>query len=107
MSSGTADVTLLNAKITNKGAVRTAVFVGGNSTMHVKNTTIDVDKMMAVPWMLGLTGNIRATNLVDNGTAYYSDSHIRTQGWGALSTDDTKRVRMYVSNTTVETVDSG
>jgi hypothetical protein len=122
MSSGTADVTLSNARITNKGAVRTAVFVGGNSTMHVRNTTIDVangilpadykftievGKMMAVPWMLGLTGNIRATNLVDNGTAYYSDSHIRTQGWGALSTDDTKRVRMYVSNTTVEAVDSG
>jgi hypothetical protein len=122
MSSGTADVTVSNAKITNKGAVRTAVFVGGNSTMHVKNTTIDVangtlpadykftievGRMMAVPWMLGLTGNIRATNLVDNGTAYYSDSHIRTQGWGALSTDDTKRVRMYVTNTTVEAVDSG
>jgi hypothetical protein len=122
MSSGTADVTLSNAKITNKGAVRTAVFVGGNSTMHVNNTSIDVangtlpadykftievGKMMAVPWMLGLTGNIRATNLVDNGTAYYSDSHIRTQGWGALSTDDTKRVRMYVSNSTVEAVDSG
>jgi hypothetical protein len=122
MSSGMADVTVSNAKITNKGAVRTAVFVGGNSTMHVKNTTIDVangtlpadykftievGKMMAVPWMLGLTGNIRATNLVDNGTAYYSDSHIRTQGWGALSTDDTKRVRMYVTNTRVEAVDSG
>ena len=122
MSSGTAEVTVSHAKITNKGAVRTAVFVGGNSTMHVKNTTIDVangtlpadykftievGKMMAVPWMLGLTGNIRATNLVDNGTAYYSDSHIRTQGWGALSTDDTKRVRMYVSNTTVEAVESG
>jgi len=122
MSSGTADVTVSNAHITNKGAVRTAVFVGGSSTMHVKHSTIDVangtlpadykftievGKMMAVPWMLGLTGNVRATNLVDNGTAYYSDSHIRTQGWGALSTDDTKRVRMYVSNTTIEAVDSG
>jgi hypothetical protein len=122
MSSGTADVTVNNARIVNRGAVRTAVFVGGHSVMHVNNSsietyngtlptdykfTIDVGRMMEVPWMLGLSGNLRATNLVDHGTVYYNNSHIRTQGWGALSTDDAAVVRMYVRNCLIETVESG
>ena len=122
MSTGHADVIVNNAHITTRGAVRTAVFVGGDSVMHVNDSvietfngtlpadykfTIEVGRMKEVPWMLGLRGNVRATNLVDNGTVYYTDSHIRSQGWGALSTDDSKRVRMYVKDCVIETVDSG
>ena len=122
MVSGKSDLTVNDAIITTKGAVRTAVFAGGASTLHVNRAHIDVfngtlpadykfnidlGRMMEVPWMLGLTGNVRATNLVDHATAYWNDSHIRTQGWGAMSTDDTKRVRLYVRNSTIETVDSG
>jgi hypothetical protein len=60
-----------------------------------------------VPWMLGLTGNVRATNLVANATAYYNNSSIKAQGWGALSTDDTQSVRLYCINSSLETVESG
>jgi hypothetical protein len=122
MSSGTADVTVDKAIIRTKGAVRTAVFVGGDSTMHVNNSTIetlngvlpgdykfniDLGKMMEVPWMLGLSGNVRSTNVVANGTVYYTNTHLKSQAWGVLSTDDTKHVRMFVKNSTIETVDSG
>lgn len=122
MSTGRADVTVNNARIINRGAIRTAIFVGGDSTMRVNNSmiettngvlpsdyrfTVEVGRMMEVPWMLGLKGNVRATNLVANGTVYYTNSYIRTQGWGALSTDDARRVRMYVKNSLIETVDSG
>lgn len=121
-SGGYADVTVDNATITTNGAVRTAVFVGGNSSMAVNNSSIEVSngtlpedyvwnvdlgKMMEVPWMLGLTGNVRATNLVDSGTAWYNNSTIKAQGWGALSTDDTDSVRLYCINSTLETVESG
>jgi hypothetical protein len=122
MSSGNADVTVSNAKITTKGAVRTAIFVGGQSTMRVNDSSIEVfngtlpadykfnidaGKMMEVPWMLGLSGNVRATMLVDHGTVYYNRSHIKAQAWGALSTDGPGVFRMYVTDSLIETVDSG
>ncbi|KAH2813745.1 hypothetical protein KXV85_004925, partial [Aspergillus fumigatus] len=69
--------------------------------------TVDMGKMMEVPWMLGLSGNVRATNLVDYGTVYYNRSHIRAQGWGAVSTDDSIKVRMFVKDSLIETVESG
>ncbi|MFT4197831.1 MAG: hypothetical protein QM601_07980 [Pseudoxanthomonas sp.] len=122
MSSGNADVTVNAPKIRTHGAVRTAVFVGGHSTMHVNDAdievyngtlppdykfTIQVGKMMEVPWMLGLHGNVRATNLVDHGTVYYNRAHIKAQGWGALSTDDAAVTRMYVKDSLIEVTDSG
>jgi hypothetical protein len=122
MSSGDAEVTVNSPRIRTRGAVRTALFVGGHSTMRVNDAdietwngtlpadykfTIEVGRMMEVPWMLGLSGNVRATNLVDHGTVYFTNSRIRTQGWGALSTDDAARVRMFVKDSLIETVDSG
>ncbi len=121
-SGGHANVTVDNTTIVTSGAVRTAVFAGGNSTMSVNNSSIEVNngtlpddyeftvalgEMMEVPWMLGLTGNVRATNLVDNATAYYINSTVKAQGWGALSTDDTKSVRLYCIDSTLETEESG
>ena len=122
MSSGRADVTVNHANITTKGAVRTAAFIGGDSTMRINHSnidvyngvlpddyefTIEVGKMFEVPWMLGLSGNVRAINLVDNGTLYIDNSHIRAEGWGALSTDDVKTSRMFVTNSIIETTKSG
>ena len=62
---------------------------------------------MEVPWMLGLAGNVRASNLVDRGTMYINRSHIRAHGWGALSTDDNQKVRMFVKDSLIEVMDSG
>ncbi|MFT4249039.1 MAG: hypothetical protein QM581_13580 [Pseudomonas sp.] len=122
MSSGNAEVTVKSPKIRTKGAIRTAIFVGGHSVMHVDDAdievangtlppdykfTIEVGRMMEVPWMLGLSGNVRATNLVDHGTVYYNRAHIRAQGWGALSTDDAAVTRMFVKDSLIETLDSG
>lgn len=121
-TSGYADVSVDNASITTKGAIRTAAFVGGNSTMRMTNSdiyvqngtlpddyefTVALGEMMEVPWMLGLTGNVRATNLVANGTAYYINTTVKAQGWGTLSTDDTESVRLYCIDSTLETEESG
>ena len=122
MSSGYADVSVDHARISTNGAIRTAVFVGGNSTMSVDDSyiqvhngtlpddyefTVEIGKMMEVPWMLGITGNVRATNLVESGTAYYTNSTIKTQAWGALSTDYTDSVHLYCQNSKVITEESG
>jgi hypothetical protein len=124
-SGGNAKVTVNNAVINTTGVVRTAVFVGGNSDMTVNNADIYVHNgvlpadykggpitgsggvMMEPPWVLGIVGNVRATNVVANGTAHYNNSHIRAQGWGALSTDATKDVHLYATNSLIETIDSG
>lgn len=122
MSSGNADVTVDHASINTKGCIRTAIFAGGNSIMHVNNSDIqvhdgtlpegytfnvDLGKMMEVPWMLGLTGTCRATNLVGKATAYYTNDHIVSEGWGALSTDDNEGVKLYAKDCIIETLKSG
>ena len=125
VSEGKADVTVNNAVIVNHGVIRSAVVVKDNSIMHMNDSSIetysgtlpkDVTEpwngnnpygMIAVPWMLGLTGNNRATNVTGSGTAYYNNTHIRAQAWGALSTDACRDVKLYVTKSHIETVDSG
>ncbi len=122
MATGHADLTVERPIIRTHGAIRTAVFVGGSATVTLNDAeievsngtlppdyafTVDVGKMMEVPWMLGLSGNARATNLVEDATVHYNRSHIRVQGWGAMSTDVTKRTRMFVNDSLIEVIDSG
>jgi len=124
-TGGTARVTIDNASIITTGVVRTAVFVGGDSDVTVNNSTIEVHNgtlpadykggpitggggvMLEPPWVLGIVGNVRATNVVANGTAHYNNSHISAQGWGALSTDATQNVRLYATHSVIETIESG
>ncbi len=124
-TAGNAQVTINKADIRNVGVVRTAVFVGGNSVVNVNNSYIDVRNgtlpadyqggpitgkggvMMEPPWVMGISGNVRATNVVENGEVHYNNSTIKTQAWGALSTDATKNVKLFCKNSTVEVTDSG
>jgi hypothetical protein len=91
------------ARITNRGAVRTGVVAAGGSNVIVKNSaihtgdgtlppdyqsTVDLSYMEQAPWMLGIVGDVRATNLVGDDTrAAYVNSDVSSQGWGVLSTD--------------------
>jgi hypothetical protein len=116
-ASGYADVTVNKAEIITDGVIRSAAFVGGNATLHVNNSYIHtgspaqlpkvVTGMMEVPWMLGLTGTCRSTMLCDNGTAYYTNTHIVADGWGALSTDSVKSVKLYVTKCTIDLLKGG
>jgi hypothetical protein len=124
MVMGKADVTIDKASITTNGVLRNAVWAGGESILHVNDSSIETgnpplppgakdhftdggEVMMKVPFMLGMTGSCRATNLVESATAYYTNTHIKAQGWGALSTDASKAVRLYATNCIIETIDSG
>ena len=99
------DTTLVldGAKIKIHGAVRTTVVASGSSNVIVKNSdlqamngvlpadyvpNVTLGEMMAVPWMLGLSGNCRATNLLGMNTcATYINSSISSESWGVLSID--------------------
>ena len=100
--AGDAKVTVKGYTAVNRGVIRNAVVVTDNAEVIFQNADItckngtreeliqakkEVRGLPHVPWVLGLTGNNRATNLLGHGKATYIDSRIRAEGWGALSTD--------------------
>jgi hypothetical protein len=124
MAEGNADLVIDRARIITEGVVRTAVWAGENSTIEVNDSYIEARDgtlpedyaggpfngggvMMEVPWMLGITGNSRATNALGNATVYYNNSHIKAQAWGALSTDAVQDVKLYATDCRIEVEESG
>jgi hypothetical protein len=105
------------ADIYTNGVVRAGVVADDGANVVVKNSrirtydgvlpadylgTVDTSQMRAVPWMLGLTGNVRATNLLGTDTkAAYINSYIASQGWGVLSTDGCTTPKLTAINSTI------
>ncbi|MFG2967610.1 hypothetical protein ACGFZS_30500 [Streptomyces sp. NPDC048288] len=124
--TGAGDGTRLvvdGADIDNRGAVRTGVIardganvIVRNSRIHTREGVLPADyqpgfgaNMMTVPWMLGLSGNVRATNVLgENTSATYLDTAVSSESWGVLSTDSVRNSRLTAINSTVTlTGDSG
>ncbi|MEV6343885.1 hypothetical protein [Actinoplanes sp. NPDC051851] len=111
------------AKIDNTGAVRTGIEATDGANLIVKNSriathdgTLPADfeptlmpgQMRSAPWMLGIVGNVRATNLVGkNTTATYIGSDVYSTGWGVLSTDSTDNGQLTAINTRITTGTEG
>lgn len=105
------------ARIFTHGVVRSGVVADGGSNVIVKNSiiqtmngvlpadympTIDTAQMRSVPWMLSLSGNVRATNLLGTNTkASYINSYIGSEGWGVLSTDGCITPQLTAINSTI------
>jgi hypothetical protein len=103
-------VVLDRAHITTRGAVRSAVIATNGSSLVVKNSfleahdgvlpadyvpNVDPGRMKSVPWMLGLTGTNRATNILGDHThATYVNSTVSAENWGGLSNDISNRVTL-------------
>lgn len=119
MSTG-KDVRLVvdRAHVRTHGVVRTAAVADKGSKLIVTNSRIEAHDgllpadyrpnttpgyMRDVPWMLGLTGNCRATNLLgDDTVAAYINSWISADDWGVLSVDNSRNARLYAVNSKVE-----
>jgi hypothetical protein len=111
------------ARIDNRGAVRTGLVATGGSNVIVKDSTISTHdgtlpadyqptlfpgQMRSAPWMLGIVGNVRATNLVGTNTrATYVNSDVSSTGWGVLSTDSTDNGQLTAIDTRVRTGSEG
>jgi hypothetical protein len=116
------DTTLVldRVRIVNDGVVRSAAIADHGSNLVVKNSylqtyngvlpedyvpTIDMKQMRSVPWMLGLSGNNRATNLLGTNTkASYINSYIGSEGWGVLSTDACTTPQLTAINSTIANI---
>jgi hypothetical protein len=115
MSTGAKTKLIVNnTNIQTHGAIRPAIVAGDGSNLIVKNTNVDVKNgilpsgykpnakpgyMKSVPWMLGLSGNCRATNAIGNNTtATYINSSLSSEGWGVLSVDDCRNTKLTAIN---------
>ncbi|MFF7987657.1 hypothetical protein ACFZDK_52910 [Streptomyces sp. NPDC007901] len=115
---------LEDATIRTHGVIRTAVLADQGSDLVVKNSDLrssegvlpddyvpnpEFGTMKSVPWMLGLDGNCRTTQLLgDHGSATYVNCHLETEKWGVLSNDISSGARLTTINSTVVvTGDSG
>nr|WP_320133438.1 hypothetical protein [uncultured Holophaga sp.] len=133
VTQGYANVTLNSPSIITDGVTRTAVLVKEHSTMQCNDGYIQTGGgqladdatlnaaywaagfpyiiqggyMVSPPWMLGIKGDCRATNLLDYGTATYNDTTFNVKNWGALSVDTNTSVRLNVNNCDVTVTDSG
>ncbi|MFG2944137.1 hypothetical protein [Streptomyces adustus] len=102
------------ARIGTKGVVRTGVIADDGAAVLVKNSTVrtrngvlpadyratvETPYMQSVPWMLGLDGNVRATNLVGrNSRATYLNSTVFSETWGALSVEGGSGLKLTAIN---------
>lgn len=118
---GTGEETTLvidGAHIDSEGAVRPAIVATGGANVIVKNSTIDTSDgtlpedyvssvnlsyMQDAPWMLGISGNNRATNVLgENTQATYISSSITSENWGALSVDTGTDMKLTAINSEVK-----
>ena len=111
------------ASIDTRGVVRSVLIARDGANVVVKNSRLSARNgvlpddfvpagganMLTVPWRLGLTGNVRATNVIGaNTTATYINSAISSEEWGVLSTDSVSNSRLTTINSSVAiTGDSG
>jgi hypothetical protein len=108
------------ARIVNTGAVRPGVIATNGANVIVKNSMIATHDgvlpsdytanigpdMMTVPWMLGLSGNVRATIALGVDTkATYVNSQVSSTNWGVLSTDSDNEAELTAINTDITITD--
>ena len=122
MATDRAHLTINDGYIDTRGNIRTGLFVGGYATVDINDSRIFIHngplpegyvfdfalgKMKQAPRVLGISGDARAQVLV-NGTVHYKRSHIRAEGWGALSSDaPADNIRMLVEDSLIEVTESG
>ncbi len=114
---GTANLTVEDSTIETAGPAKNAVVISGESSVTFRNCeihsrdgvlppdyqdTIKLGVMKAVPWMLGLRGNCRTTNLCGNASVTYEKCHITAGGWGVLSVDDLEKGSLTARDCVIE-----
>ena len=99
-----AKVDIENCDIETTGVAKCTVFVDNGSDAVVKGSRLramggklyegyvnsaDFNFMVAPPWVLGIMGNARGTNLMgDKAATVIVDTDVKVSNWGALSTDN-------------------
>jgi len=124
--AGSTVLTIENTSVVTKGVAKSGLFVDNGADVIVKGSKIRTyggtlygtymsnavqNTMITPPWILGIDNryaNARASNLMGRySTETLVDTDVYASGWGALSVDDGKYMRMDTINTDVEVKNSG
>ncbi|MBP1737412.1 MAG: putative periplasmic solute-binding protein [Oscillospiraceae bacterium] len=112
-----AKVTLDNVKITTDGVARLSSFTDEYATTVIQNSEVNVNGgtvydgyqnsadqsvMVAPPWVLGITGNARGTNLEGNySSTIVLNSDMNANQWGVVSTDAGSNMQLFIADSTL------
>ncbi len=115
MATDDAELTVENSYIETNGVIRPCTACGGHATLHVNNCKVYGNSgplpdyydpkhpimgpgMMEPPAGLFLGGTIRTHLSVGTTKTYYKDSHIESDSWAALSTDNGRDLYLQADN---------
>ncbi len=115
--SGDTYATISDSTIDMAGVATMPVFVDDGATALIKNSTMvsaggtlygdymnspDQASMVAPPWILGIMGTSRCTNLMGNdSTMHVVDSDTSSGAWAVLSTDSGSNMYLNIYNTSL------
>lgn len=115
---GDSNLTISNTEINADGVANLAVFTDNGASALLENVTLHADggslyedyvnspnqgTMVAPPWILGIMGNARDTNLEGtDSTMTVIDSAASASNWAVLSTDAGSNMYLNVVNTTMD-----
>lgn len=99
-----AHVEIENCEISTEGVAKCAIYADNGADVIVKDSklsilggklydgyvnTADFNFMVAPPWVLGITGNARGTNLMGRkASTVLVNTDVVARNWGVLSTDN-------------------
>ena len=115
-----ARVDIEHCDIATEGVAKCAVYADNSADVVIRDSRIsvlggrlydgyvnsaDFNFMVATPWVLGIMGNARATNLMGSKTTMVlADSDVKARNWGVLSTDNGEENILAVIDSTLTLV---
>ncbi len=94
-----AEVVIDHVDIRTHGCISAGIITAGDSHVLIKDSVIDCKgdtnkdyftkfpHLTEVPWVLGLRGTLRSTNVLDQSVTTYYNCKVESNGWGVLSVD--------------------
>ena len=111
-------LTVEDSDISVSGVANLAMFADSGSTMTIRNSKLysgggtlhegyknspSQNTMVAPPWILGIMGSSRCTNLEGNNTTMnFIDCETSAAKWAVLSTDSGSNMKLNIVNTTMD-----
>lgn len=115
---GNVRLNIDNVTIHTKGVAKAAIYADDNADIIVNQSSVNVEggelyegyqntanteKLVAPPWVLGITGTARGTNMLGSySTTTVIDSDFESSAWGVMSTDGCENVVLTTINTVLK-----
>lgn len=118
MATDNTKLLIEDCNIHTRGVVRGTFYASDQAEVTLKHSTIFAESTDELPigykqhiglgnafsnaWVLGTLGSCRASFITDNAVVNIENCICKAQGWGILSVDMPKRVRLNVKDTIIE-----